>query len=404
MLAEMPIRFATWLTVMVAPLVVVETCSKFPQAFEMLERFRFDMVILDLKDDDVALPDDNAELPGLKIFAQIRNRRFLPVVFYTALPERVRDRVSPFVRVVEKTKGILGIRTEVRTVLGTHLPSLSRHLEDEQRAYMWDFMDSHWKELTKSHERIDLTYLLARRLAFSLRGPMIRKFAGQIGGDVPATDHDVHPMEMYVAPPVKGIRLAGDIVKITRDTKVTKDGTEVIEPKETWHIVLTPSCDFEQCKADSVLLARCFRLIEQDEYVKWKKVNPPSNGATKDLQALIGDNRGGQRDRFKFLPATFFMPDLIVDLQQLESIQKDELEKFTAVASLDSPYAESLLARFSRYYGRLGTPNLDKEIVINRLKAEPAPAAPQQATQPQATKAAPVAVPSKPLAPPSALQ
>ncbi len=370
--------------------VVVETCNKFAKAFAMLERYRFDIVILDLRDDDVALEDDEDEkLPGLDIFDKIRARRFLPVVFYTALPQKVSDKVSPFVRVVEKSAGISGIRKELKFVLKTNLPAFSKHMEDEQREYMWDFVDTHWKSFEKTHEHIDLAYLLARRLAFSLRGPMIRRFATRLdGAGAPTVEHNVHPMEMYVVPPVNGLRLAGDILKIISDVKVTNDDVKTTEKKELWFIILTPSCDFEQCKADSVLLARCFPLVEQPEFIKWKAGNPPSNGATKELQALIGDNRGaGQRDRFKFLPGTFFVPDLVVDLQQLKSVTKSALEKFTAVASLDSPYAESLLARFSRYYGRLGTPDLDKEIVMDRLKGpEPSAAAPALAAKPAAAK------------------
>jgi hypothetical protein len=39
-----------------------------------------------------------------------------------------------------------------------------------------------------------------------------------------------------------------------------------------------------------------------------------------------------------------------------------------AIASLDSPYAEAVLAKFAGYYGRLGTPDINKAIVIDRLK------------------------------------
>jgi hypothetical protein len=66
------------------------------------------------------------------------------------------------------------------------------------------------------------------------------------------------------------------------------------------------------------------------------------------------------------------LPDLVVDLQQLESIRVEKLADHDAIASLDSPYAESLLAKFARYYGRLGTPDIDKEIVLERLRAKSA--------------------------------
>lgn len=39
------------------------------------------------------------------------------------------------------------------------------------------------------------------------------------------------------------------------------------------------------------------------------------------------------------------------------------------LASLDSPFAEALLARFARYFGRLGTPDLDLEVILNKLRS-----------------------------------
>ena len=87
------------------------------------------------------------------------------------------------------------------------------------------------------------------------------------------------------------------------------------------------------------------------------------------MNALILDNRKStQPDRHKYLPSTFFLPDLVVDFQHLITVSKNDLESYSVVAMLDSPYAEALLTRFSRYYGRLGTIDIDKSVVYNRLK------------------------------------
>ncbi len=40
------------------------------------------------------------------------------------------------------------------------------------------------------------------------------------------------------------------------------------------------------------------------------------------------------------------------------------------VASLDSPYAEKVVAQYGRYFGRLGTPDLNIELVLDRLSAK----------------------------------
>jgi hypothetical protein len=226
---------------------------------------------------------------------------------------------------------------------------------------MWDFVEHHWKDFGSTHEKVDIAYLLARYLALSLRGPMIREFLRQagVGGAVPSHERVVHPMEVYVRPLVGEVRLAGDILRCT------------VEGKEEFWIILTPSCDFEHDKADYVMLAQCDLLVDQPEYARWRG-GPPNlyAGSSTELESLLGDNRQrGQRDRFKFLPGTFFLPDLVVDLQRLKAVPKDDLGNYEPVASLDSPFAESLLSRFAKYFGRLGTPDIDKKIVLDRLKS-----------------------------------
>ena len=102
----------------------------------------------------------------------------------------------------------------------------------------------------------------------------------------------------------------------------------------------------------------------------------------KSIEGVINDNRGGQKDRFKFLPGTFFLPDLVVDFQQLRSVQFHDLNRKNVIATLDSPFSEAVLARFSRYFGRLGTPNLDKDVVLNRLQTSIAKGAKTQTASP----------------------
>lgn len=339
--------------------VKVEICPTFQEATTRLKAEKYDVLILDLKDDSESAIDDVENPAGLKIFDELKKTRFTPVVFYTALPEKVRGDETSFVRVVEKTEGVTRVRDEVKSVLGTQLPRLSRELEEVQRAYMWDFVSTHWQQFPTSRDQGDIAYLLARRLAISLEGFAV-KLAAAIGGseEGPSDEWKAHPMILYVKPPFERHRLAGDIVA---------DGAA--DARQYW-MVLTPSCDFAQCKADYIVLAKCENLSRQEEYVNWKAgKEAPSKTSVDSLEKLIGDNRKHQPERFKFLPGTFFLPDLVVDFQQLRSIDVDSLKNFEAIATLDSPFAEAMLARFSRYFARVGTPDIDKQLVIKRLNA-----------------------------------
>lgn len=332
-------------------------CSSFEEAKDRLVNERFDILILDLKDDSIEGVDEHDVSAGLEIFESLKTVRFSPVIFYTAHAHKVREFETSFVRVVEKTQGLTKLQEELNNVLTTNIPLLSRRIEEVQRSYMWDFIGKHWKEYDSHHQQADLAYLLARRLG-SLLQAEARGLAHKISADaVPdEASSTIHPMEMYVHPPISESRLAGDIVR------------GVVKGEKGEWLVLTPSCDFEQRHPlSNVLLARCMPLAGEPELKNWIGQKEVAKGP---LSSLIGDNRQkAQSERFKFLPGTFFLQDSIVDFQSLATVTPDELKKFEVIATLDSPFAEAVLARFSRYFGRLGTPDVDKQIVMRRLDA-----------------------------------
>jgi hypothetical protein len=125
-------------------------------------------------------------------------------------------------------------------------------------------------------------------------------------------------------------------------------------------------------KAEFVLLARCIPLEDQPEYEAWlAKLPAPSNTVVDEIKRLLRNSRKlGQADRVFFLPAALTLPNLIIDFQQIEKIRADDLAALDRVASLDSPFAEALVARFTRYFGRVGTPDLNVDAVMGRLRRE----------------------------------
>jgi CheY-like chemotaxis protein len=334
--------------------------TTFKEAAAIMKDTRYDLLILDLKDGSDAGLEADSNPAGLKIFEALKKARFVPVIFYTALPHKVRSEQTSFVRVVEKTEGIGKVKQEVKRVLATQLPSLARKLEDVQREYMWDFVSTHWLEFDSPHHQADLAYLLARRLAFALQGEARRLAQKLVGNEIPiAEPNNVHPMQMYVRPPVGKNRLAGDILR------------GIVGDQDGFWLVLTPSCDFEQQRQlQHVLLAQCVKLSGEPEYIAWKE-NPDDNDRKGPLKQLISDKRfQAQSERFKFLPGTYFLPDLVVDFQCLKAVPPEQVATLEVIASLDSPFAESVLSRFARYFGRLGTPDIDMNVVLNRLKTQ----------------------------------
>jgi CheY-like chemotaxis protein len=326
-----------------------------------LEKGRYDLVILDVRLGDGQGADDEA---GIRALASIRERRFVPVVFYTAIPHAVTELAAPpLVDVVEKTAGSAALVEAVRAAFHSGLPLVNRelvgHVEEIQRKYMWDFVAGNWAELGTSRDRASLAYLLARRLAVSLSGTSVERLAAALGGQSGAVTSDKLPaMRHYLLPPLDE-RLVGDVLQGT------------VGERNGYWVLLSPSCDLVQGKADLILLAGADELADQGEAKAWRTDLPrPSKAKTDSLSALMANNRrGGQADRYHFLPGALIIPDLVVDFQRLQSIDEAALDGFQRLASIDSPYAEALVARFVRFYSRLGTPDLDTAPGIERLRA-----------------------------------
>ena len=127
---------------------------------------RFDLLILDVR----LGPHDEfpEEEVGIRILEMIRQRRFIPVIFYTALPHLVQHLETSVIQVIEKTKDFAHLLAAVKKIFDAHLPvvnrALIRHLERVQRDYMWDFVAKHGAEFIDTPDRTALAYLLARRV------------------------------------------------------------------------------------------------------------------------------------------------------------------------------------------------------------------------------------------------
>jgi CheY-like chemotaxis protein len=340
----------------------VHTLGDFNQALEELKARHYDLVILDVLWEQGGA---SGQEEGIKILNAIKQRRFVPVIFYTKVPHSVRDLETPLIRVVKKLEGTLRLLEVVKELFLTGLPAVHRalveHMEAVERDYMWNFVAEHWAEVSDEPDHTDLAYLLARRLALSLSETGIQQLAQSLGGRANGimTAGKVHPMRYYIMPPVEPSPLAGDIY-----------WGEIAGNAGYW-VLLTPSCDMVagREKAERVVFAGCDLLLNQPEYQKWQsKLPKPSKSSVRELSALLADNRRRQPERFYTLPGALVLPDLIVDFQQLFTMPRADLDHLERISSLDSPYAEALLARFARYFGRLGTPDLDVEAVMTKLQ------------------------------------
>jgi hypothetical protein len=121
-------------------------------------------------------------------------------------------------------------------------------------------------------------------------------------------------------------------------------------------------------KTDWVLCAKATLVSEAPEVVEW--LASRTSTKEKEVRKLLSNNRGtrfGSPDRYYFLPGAWDIPDLLLDFQSLEYVGLDSVRTLTCAATLASPFAEALAARFQRYVGRLGTPDVNVEVIVERL-------------------------------------
>jgi len=332
----------------------VTATERFEEALRLLEAAAFDLLVIDVRGQGEGDPDNEI---GVRTLKEIQARRFIPTVFYTGLPALVNYLATPLVRVVEKTEGVERLLAIAGELIDTKLPHLNRallsHVQGVQADYMWKFVAQHWTALAEERDGLTLAYLLARRLSASLTPGQIGKLAEALGntpGDLPQGDN-VHAAEYYLMPSLTDApSLAGDIYSF---------------PEGHYRVLLTPSCDLVRKKCEFTLWAGCIHLSETSEYKAWAA----DKTKEKPLRALMRNNRDKQPDRYFFLPGAYTVPDLVVDFERLSHTSYGELDQSRRIASLDSPFVESLLSRFARFFGRLGTPDLETSLVMARLNS-----------------------------------
>ena len=185
-----------------------------------------------------------------------------------------------------------------------------------------------------------------------------------------------NPVEFYFIPPIKINYHTGDIVQ---------NGTQ-------FYVILNPSCDFYQQKLDYVFLVgiisvkeakelkdarlsaeRKAKIAEKkaaDEDLILKAQSPRKEQLKKNqiesVKTELKDFTKSLPERYYFLPKMDFIDNSVVDFQQQISVLKADIEQFRRIATITPFFLRDLIFKYSKYYGRQGQPDIDKD-KYNRL-------------------------------------
>ena len=314
---------------------------------------QYHLVILDLYQGKAMQGGKNI---GSDTYKNIKDNFFVPIIFFSGFPSDVVALRSQVIGVATKGDGgFEELKSEIERLTKHNLPRLKEQvhifIEEVFKKYFWNIIQERNNIFTPESDDFSLGYMLLRNMADTLSRYNIR----QLLGDSTIREDKVHPMEFYIYP--------------TDNTREFQTG-EILRQKENnnIYVVLTPSCDFirrgnNKRKVDYVLLIKTKLLAETEEYTKYQQTQNREN--TDNLKKLIDS---GRSDRYFFLPGTPFIENRVIDFQNKEIVTYEQLvTNFERIAKLDSPYAQSMAATYSRYYNRIGFPDIDHEYVMSKL-------------------------------------
>jgi CheY-like chemotaxis protein len=335
------------------------------KALNLIRERKADLIVLDVYRGKALRGGEQA---GIQILDNIKRSGFVPVVLYTALPEGLEAHRSTFVRLVGKEAGGLEkLSEEIADLFRLRIPQIHRaivnHMDQTMRGYMWGFVQEHWTDLEPLVNKPEFLRLVVQRLATTFAREGIDRMTKEVYG-IPATGQTasgdtVHPAEYYIKPPLGQDPMLGDI-------RLRQTGGN-----SGYLVVLWPTCDMVSSggrtpKTEFVLCALASLAKDVAEVAEW--VASSSSTKQKKVERLVKNTREESPDRFHFLPGVWDIPDLVVDFQKLEHVALDDVKPLSCLATLASPFAEALGARFQRYISRIGTPDLDINVVVELLK------------------------------------
>ncbi|WP_413943010.1 hypothetical protein [Bdellovibrio sp. HCB-162] len=348
---------------------VIHDSNDFERAKLNLDRLKFSILIVDIKNQNTNERDGNT------ILDYIFKNEICPVIVYTSLDKSdIDERIMrhPLVEYVQKGAGsdlsLLAKLKEVEQKIG--------FLEDAKRI----FKDINYKLLMDWYPKLSEVTLKNEERARLF----MRRFAASLDFTVHLSENYLSPWEIYLYPPIPDTSL------LTGDILLNKTTLSYV-------LVLSPSCDLvkesgRSPKIENVLVAK---LDTVPDLLTGKPEFKDAPNVDK-LADRIGSHRQKEPEGGRILLPRLHDPDLpgfLVDLKKLSLLSWDQITlgesvdgKYSRVASIDSPFRENISSLIAKDFGRLGLPDLDIKKWANDLwPFHPRNAAPAVASASTAT-------------------
>ena len=334
-------------------------CS-FEDAVATIGSYQPDIVILDLLSGN--LPRVATE--GFETRNFIWESRFCPIVIYSAAPEYYEEEPEyeehPFVKSVKKGSGsperVLRAVEELRPQVDA-LKEAEKYIRQCLACAMRDVAPYAFEAHTDAELRNE-----------TIRRAGRRHLAAQMD-DLSIAQGVPQGWEQYLFPPVCQDPRLGDVLRM-------KDGN--IDDPTSFRLVLTPSCDMVAAggrtpKVNQVLVAACCSMREGLNRTSLKDDGPKK--LLKHLGPVLARGHIGSILPLPRLPQR--IPTMAADMRDLHLIALAKIgsggdgKEFFRVASIDSPFRETIAWAYLQSAGHPGMPDRDlrhwKEEIVRTL-------------------------------------
>lgn len=331
--------------------VIIEYTIKenIEEARSSLQSPEFDGAVIDLK-----LSSSTTELDGLEIVEEIENNQRFPIYIVSGSIAQIEKEESAFLKKRNRDTNFKEILSEIVAIYKTGITKILGR-KGEIDVYLNNIF---WKHLSNS---LDLWINDESRSPEDKQKSLLRYTLSHLQEYLEITEdsdfENYHPSEIYITPVIKPRLFTGDIV-LNKTTNIQ-------------YIVLTPSCDLAQSKAKDILLVNIETItsgIMGEKISLIKKGKGTAEEIEKANLILRKIIHNSFSNKYHFLPKYNEMEGGLINFQKINSVRIRAFEKeFDRIASVNSNFTKDIVARFSYYYSRQGSPDFASDEIFNSL-------------------------------------
>jgi len=313
-----------------------------------IERLAPQIIVLDLARGSPAEKD----APGIQTFEEIWQKKFCPLVVYTAVPDLLGDEprlTHPFIKLQKKGSGSEERVIERIREFGPHLSALDEAGAEVGLALnraLRDVAPRIFENVKEAGQRKEMLVRSARR-----------RVAAAMDKELSTGGPKLRSWEHYLCPPTNAAHLlTGDLIK-------RRDGHPG-DPSQ-YALVLTPSCDLvisekRKSKVEKVLVAVCTTVARLLDDLGLAENTKPER-IREGLLPMLTQGHGGSSFPLPGLPGEF--PAMAADFRNLELIDINDIgdakKPWTRIASVDNPFRELVAWAYIANAARPGLPDRD---------------------------------------------